>query len=147
MLHLASCNAVHAPSALKRRIDPRRSVNRATTSVLGTPATRAIMNTSYGESVMTLSRQHRPHALHRYENGLCRFILAWLFSRVTRSRVTRPPHNRATNGPRSRACLPPICWKSARHVAFQIHGPGRLVRAVGGLKRHRRCDDLLSLGR
>src|SRR5215469_3172730 len=74
MLHLASCNAAHAPSALKRRIDPRRIVNRRTTSALGTPAARAIVKTSYGESVMTLSRQQRPHALHRYENGLCRFI-------------------------------------------------------------------------
>src|SRR5215472_2578698 len=89
MLHLASCNAVHAPSALKRRIDPRRIVNRRTTSALGTPTARAIMNTSYGESVMTLSRQHRPHALHRYENGLCRFIQAWVGSPSVPARSPR----------------------------------------------------------
>src|ERR1700741_1086561 len=37
-------------------------------------AASARRSTSYGDSVMTLLRQHSPHALHAYENGLLRFI-------------------------------------------------------------------------
>ena len=104
MPHLVPCNAAHAPSALKQRIDPRRIVNRRTTSALETPAARAIINTSYGESVITLSRQHRPHAWHIYENGLCRFIQP--SGSATHPWVSRPAlRNRARGEPTAVAAV------------------------------------------
>jgi hypothetical protein len=54
-------SATQLPLSLNLSSDPRRSVYLRNASFVDIPATRAIRIKSYGESVITLSRQHSPH--------------------------------------------------------------------------------------